>query len=428
VLRLINEPTAAALAYGLENQSEGVYAIYDLGGGTFDVSLLNLEQGVFQVLATAGDTALGGDDVDRLIAQAAGLSLTDEHLMQARRAKEAMAEQDSVMIGSLMLTHQKLAALVAPLLERTLKICDQVFEDAGVHRATINGVVLVGGSTRLKALQQIVARYFGQQPLKNVDPDRVVAYGAARQAVQLTEGGNNLLLDVTPLSLGLETMGGIVEKIIWRNTPTPTSVSQEFTTNQDGHTAMDIHVLQGEREMVTDCRSLGRFTLRGIPAMTAGAARIKITFTIDADGVLRVLAEEMTTNTTQQIEVKPSYGLPLEEMEQMLRESMVHAEEDIMERLLREARVEAERTLFEIRSALKADGSLLTEAECGKITSEMQALEAAIYGDDRDMIDIRHQQLQHVVGAFAQKRMDKAIATALKGTNINAIAKDTTHA
>ena len=421
VLRLINEPTAAAFAYGLENQAEGVYAIYDFGGGTFDVSLLHLEQGVFQVLATGGDTALGGDDVDHLIAEAAGLEVTSENLMAARRAKEALSDADSHDIGTITLTKEKLAELIAPLIERTLKICDSVFEDANVHRTAIQGVVLVGGSTRLEALQKAVARYFGQPPLKNVDPDRVVAFGAAAQAEQLTQGGDNLLLDVTPLSLGLETMGGIVEKVIWRNTPTPTTMQQEFTTYQDGQTAMDIHVLQGEREMVADCRSLGRFTLHGIPPMTAGSARITITFAIDTDGLLTVAAEETTTGTKQQIEVKPSYGLPLEEMEQMLRDSMVNAEGDIMERLLREARVEAERTLLEIKSAMAEDAELLTVEESTAIIREMDAVAAAMLGEDRDMIDVRHQQLQHVIGPFAQKRMDKAIAAALHGQSVDAI-------
>ncbi len=429
VLRLINEPTAAALAYGLEHAAEGVYAIYDLGGGTFDISFLKLEGGVFQVLSTAGDTALGGDDLDRAIAelvvQSCGGDIDVVLLQRARLAKESLAGRDKAQIKwngqAFTLTQDGLAGVVLPVVEKTIQICMQAMRDASMSKDQIKGVVLVGGSTRLKSLQEMVGAFFGRTPLSDVDPDRVVAFGAAEQASNLTQGGEHLLLDVIPLSLGLETMGDLAEKIIHRNTPIPVAVSQEFTTYQDGQTGMQIHVLQGEREMASQCRSLAKFNVSGIPPMTAGLARIKVTFQVDADGLLTVSAEETSTGEIQTVQVKPSYGLPIETIEQMLKESMEHARSDMTERLLSEAKVEANRTVMEIRSALEHDGAMLSEEERGHISDTIAALEAACKGDDRDEIDVLHDTLQRVSGPFAQKRMDKAIGDALKGSNIEEI-------
>ena len=415
VLRLINEPTAAALAYGLEQGAEGLYAIYDLGGGTFDISLLKLTQGVFQVLSTAGDVVLGGDDIDHAIAshwcrEDTSLLLDSALIYKAKKAKETL-ELDTELLRD----------IAAPFVERTLAICEQALEDAAVDKESIRGVVLVGGSTRLQAVRDVVEGYFGQKPLTNLDPDRVVAYGAAQQAYQLTQGGDNLLLDVVPLSLGLETMGGLVEKIIHRNSPIPTVAAQEFTTYQDGQTGMSIHVLQGEREMVDQCRSLARFELTGIPPMTAGAARIRVTFQVDADGLLMVSAEEQTTGVLQEVTVQPSYGLPIERIEQMIRESMEHAREDMTQRLLAEACVEAGRSIHELESALQADGGLLDKKEQQAIQESVHQLQEALSGEDRDRIDALHQQLQHISASFAQKRMDKHIGKALKGVHVEAI-------
>jgi len=458
VLRLINEPTAAALAYGLDTGAEGIYAIYDLGGGTFDISLLKLEGGVFQVLATAGDTALGGDDLDRLIADAfldackaqdckelpscgAGLAAL---LGKARAAKEALSESEEIRLSlrgaisdeaiqskeesgflrsarndEFTLSRTQLAKLATPLIDRTLEICAGALEDAGLNATEVKGVVMVGGSTRLLAVRAAVERFFGKKPLLDIDPDRVVAYGAAIQAHQLTGGEeDHLLLDVVPLSLGLETMGDLAEKLIYRNTPIPVSASQEFTTYEAGQTGMQIHVVQGEREMASQCRSLARFELTGIPPMAPGGARIKVTFQVDADGLLTVSAEETTTGTRQKVEVKPSYGLPFDAIERMLQESMEHAREDITARLLVEARVEAQRLLKDLEAALAADASLLSPQEQQAIAEAAKSLKAALAGDDRDLIDAAQMALSHASASFAQKRMDKAIGQALKGSHI----------
>lgn len=421
VLRLINEPTAAALAYGLNTGAEGIYAVYDLGGGTFDISLLKLEGGVFQVLATAGDTALGGDDVDRLIAQrlfgetAPGAA----RLYTARALKEALSQRHEHTLDGMTLTAGSLKELAAPLIARTLDICAGALEDAGLTPADLKGVVMVGGSTRLNAVREAVEGFFGKKLLLDLDPDRVVAFGAAIQAHQLTEGeGEHLLLDVVPLSLGLETMGDLAEKLIHRNTPIPVSVSQEFTTYEAGQTGMQVHAVQGEREMASQCRSLARFTLHGIPPMAAGMARIRITFQVDADGLLTVSARELATGVEQQVEVRPTYGLPFDEIERMLRESMEHARTDISLRLLMEARVEGERLLRDVQAALAVDAALLDDGERQCIAQAQEALLQALAGDERDMIDAAQMAVQHAVAPLAQKRMDKAIGQALKGSHI----------
>ncbi len=426
VLRLINEPTAAALAYGLEHGKEGVYAVYDLGGGTFDMSILNLEGGVFQVLATAGDTALGGHDVDVAIAG----YLRGEYGVEgqevqavARHMKEALSKVERIdeEIGGLMvsLDAQTLDTLAAPLIARTLTISTQVLEDANVISGGLQGVVLVGGSTRLNAVRKAVEGHFDCPVYDDLDPDRVVAYGAAVQAQALTQGGDHLLLDVTPLSLGLETMGGIVEKLIYRNTPIPAEATQEFTTYQDGQTGMQIHVVQGEREMVDQCRSLARFELTGIPPLPAGITRVEVRFTIDADGLLTVSAKEQETGLSQTVEVKPSYGLPIDTIEQMIRESMEKGREDIMQRLLAEARVEAQRTIEETRSALKQDDDLLDEEEKTAIVKAIENTQGVLSADDRDAIDAAHEGLKRAIELFAERRMNAAVQKALAGSRVS---------
>ena len=442
VLRLVNEPTAAALAYGLDKGSEGLYAVYDLGGGTFDFSLLRLEKGVFQVLATGGDTALGGDDFDRAIAERMlaergkdGLAgEIDEAAVKialalARHMKEQLSDRDHTS-GRLeiagvpsfhALTRLEFEAMINAAVKRTLDIARHVLADAGMTAADVQGVVLVGGSTRLPLVRAEVAGMIGKPPLTDIDPDEVVALGAALQAEALTGGADTLLLDVASLSLGLETMGGIVEKVVPRNTPIPVQLAQDFTTYQDGQTAMAIHVVQGEREMVADCRSLARFELLGIPPMTAGAARIRVTFAVDADGLLTVSAEERTTGVAQRIEVRPSYGLSHEDMADMLYDSLENAEADMTQRLLTEARVEARRNLLALDSALAKDGALLAAEERAALDEGRHRLEAAIAGEDRDEINASAEALEALSKPFAERRMDRGIREALAGMSVNTL-------
>lgn len=429
VLRLINEPTAAALAYGLDKGAEGIYAIYDLGGGTFDISILKLEKGVFQVLSTGGDVTIGGDDFDREIVAGCKLQVTNGALLaKARSVKEQLSDREEAVLlwegKSHAITREKFNGLIDAYVQKTLAICNQALEDAALMAREVNGVVLVGGSTRIPYVRQQIAKLFGQEPLSDINPDEVVAVGAAIQAEALTQGSDNLLLDVVPLSLGLETMGGITEKIIYRNTPIPVAVAQEFTTYQDGQDGMIIHVVQGEREMVADNRSLARFQLNGIPNLPAGIARVKVTFAVDADGLLSVGACEETTGTEQRVEVKPSYGLSEEEVERMLTESMEFAREDIGRRLLREAEIEARRSIEEVRSALNRDSALVSGEELAAIQNQVNVVERAIESGDRDAIDAAAERLHNVSRPFAEKRMDKAIQSALKGVHVKELHKE----
>ena len=444
VLRLINEPTAAAIAYGLDNASEGLYAIYDLGGGTFDISLLRLTRGVFEVVATGGDSALGGDDYDERLAQAllqreraqplSALSATDKRawLQAARRAKEALSIHEDVELD-VALTGQSLPlrasaaefhAATADLTQRTLTLMRKVLRDAQVAPADVNGVVLVGGSTRMPQARAAVAGFFGREPLTNLNPDEVVALGAAIQAHALAGNAPDselLLLDVIPLSLGLETMGGLVERIIERNTTIPAAQAQEFTTFKDGQTAMALHVVQGERELVSDCRSLARFELRGIPPMVAGAARVRVTFQVDADGLLNVSAREVSSGVEAAILVKPSYGLSDEQITTMLQESFATAETDMPLRALREAKVDAERMVLATRAALQADADLLEPGEREGIERLVAQTEQAAAGDERDAIEAATRALAEGTEHFAAERMNRGIRRALAGRSVEEV-------
>lgn len=441
VLRLISEPTAAAIAYGLDNASEGVYAVYDLGGGTFDISILRLTQGVFEVIATGGDSALGGDDYDHALADfvlaQTGLQVGSDSdkaavLVAARAAKEALTDSDAVAFHADVaggaarfdLARAHFDAATKPLTDRTIAAVRKALRDAKLKADDLQGIVLVGGSTRMPQIRHAVAEFFGREPLVNLNPDEVVALGAAIQANQLA--GNNgagelLLLDVIPLSLGIETMGGLVERIVPRNQTIPTAMAQDFTTYQDGQTALALHVVQGERDLVADCRSLARFTLRGIPPMAAGAARIRVTFTVDADGLLSVSAKEQGSGVEASVAVKPSYGLSDDQIATMLQESFSTAQQDMKARALVEARVDAERMLLATQSALDADGDLLNGEERAVIDASMAQLREAAKGSEAAAIEAATKTLANDTEAFAAQRMNVGIARALAGRKVESL-------
>ncbi len=442
VLRLLNEPTAAAIAYGLETGVEGIYAVYDLGGGTFDLSLLRLSQGVFEVIATGGDTALGGDDFDQAIvddflqrtAQAPLSSSQHRHLlMAARQAREALSDNEQVDVATglqapldrLQISRHQFEVLAQPLVQRSLACAQRALDDADKQVSDVQGVVMVGGATRMPIVQRCVDEFFGRSPLVDLNPDEVVALGAALQANLLAgnRGSDDdwLLLDVTPLSLGLETMGGLVETIIDRNSTIPVARAQEFTTYRDGQTALALHVVQGERDLVSECRSLARFELRGIPPMAAGAARIRVTFQVDADGLLSVTAQEQSSGVTAQVAVKPSHGLTDEQITAMLKDSVAFADEDALARMLREEQVKGQQLIETTIAALERDADLLDQEQRKSIEAQIEALRTKLGQDDVDQLRLAVKALANATDDFAAMRMDRSIRLALAGKSLDEI-------